>query len=1041
MKPIRLTLSAFGPYGGKSEIDFDPLNSSLFAITGNTGAGKTTLFDAISFALFGTPNGSRSPDSLFSAFAEKDAKSYVEFTFEIGRSVYMVNRTVPSKYTNRKGGISVRPSEVSLTLEGGRTISGFKNVGDKLKEILPLTKEQFWMTIMIAQGQFMQLVTANTSERMGVFRSILSDSGVHAFSDYLDEEAKQRREAVSFASTSAAQYLEHFEASDPELAALLKDPSIPEILSLCKRVQEDLEVQRIAKEESAKSKQEQEASIRDLEETIRQRETNNKARKEYDDNLFEEKRLQEEEPLIASLKEEIQRSKKAEAVLLSFRLFSQAKKAYEDTASSLSTSEASLPEAEKALEEAKKAKEEELPKLEKEERSLRETLSSLSSIESKFEELSSKKKDLDSIAEEVQKDEEELDSLKAKKKHLADIQEGFAKEYKDYSGESEYSKLQAEESSLKKALQQEEQEYKSAMETYTRSRDTSFRSQKEYQEAVEENTIAQAAYTAYQQMYFDNLAGVLASSLQEGTPCPVCGSISHPSPAIKEGDGITKENLDAIEKKAKAKAEKAEKAAVQAGKDHASYEAAVLRIKELTMKYLGVEFDPLSTVNLVQELQKKHTKDLEEIGKRIKELQSSVEAYKKAKTESESASKEEKEVDRRLEEANKSFLEHSSKKASLETEYTKLEAEVQGRDEESIRNEITETKSKLDSCLAKAKKIRDDFVSVSSHHSSLMGSISSLKETLARNKIDQETQEKAYQESLSVNGFQNEEEARSFLLPSNEKLAKEEQISTHGQRLFAVLQALEKAKKEKVDTLSIQDIAPLEEERKEKKERYEVFLKEYDEIQRRFATNESYCRSAMASLEGYETKIQEAKEASEIADVCAGHVSGAVKISFETYRMRPLFQQILSLASRKFYQMSDGVYSFLLSDLTQASKKDQVGLEIYVQDSLNGEKREVKSLSGGEMFEAALSLALSFCEVIGATAGGIDMNCMFIDEGFGSLDADVLQRAIKVLQELSSTTGKMIGVISHVALLEESLPNKLVVTKTDHGSHIELHQE
>ena len=734
------------------------------------------------------------------------------------------------------------------------------------------------------------------------------------------------------------------------------------------------------------------------------------------------------------------RSDQAEEALQAYQVFHKASQTVEEEKSAVQNEEAQCAQARNALEEASRRKEG-LTEKERAAQELRDLIRSLSSFIEKWKQFDEKSLALKQAKEQDAQSQVTLAKWKQKKEEALEIQESFRIKYADFQKGSDLSLAKSEQEEQIKRHKEIQKDLESDFRLYLSYRSISLEKEKAYHSAAEESEKAEMAYATFRSLYLDNIAGVLAQSLQEGEPCPVCGSTSHPRPAAFTEGEISKKNLDTLKNKSEEALKKATFCALEAKGASTKYRDIIEKLKREILSLLGMEFNPLSPMSFLDALKERHSQEEKEIAEKVAFLQAEVDEYIREKQQAESAAATIKAIESDMEKASENALELVSRISSLSTEIERLQEELQGHLRETLQEETAKAKETLERLQREIAEIQEGFTQASSNLSAISASLASRKDRLGRDQEKLDEAKVAFESLLQKHGFLDVNDAKAFLLPKEEKEKRQSQISEHEKRRYAVDLALEKGKKEGYDALLIVDLGPLQEELAKLQFDFKEFDGDYQKAKTEFDTNTAYCSSAEECLRGFESKLKEAKEAGELADVALGRISGSHKISFETYRMRPLFQQILTLASRKFYQMSDGVYSFLLSDLKNVSKKEQVGLEIYVQDFLNGEKREVKTLSGGEMFEAALSLALSFCEVIGSASGGIDMNCMFIDEGFGSLDGEVLQRAIKVVQELSSSTGKMIGVISHVSMLEEALPNQIVVSKTERGSSIDCKTE
>lgn len=363
-----------------------------------------------------------------------------------------------------------------------------------------------------------------------------------------------------------------------------------------------------------------------------------------------------------------------------------------------------------------------------------------------------------------------------------------------------------------------------------------------------------------------------------------------------------------------------------------------------------------------------------------------------------------------------------------------------GKTRRRLRASLASLENELNALEKEQADAAEGFASALSEYTKEKTRAEEKSAALGRAKEEEAKAKESFARSLSEQGFSTWEEAQAMHLGKAQFEEREAAVKDYQAKRAETEGRLKGYRERGIDALEKADLAPLqtalEEARAQAKECMERYLKRRDD----HAVSQSAYRKSSSAVSGFEKNMREASEARKMAKVFDGTVPGKSKLPFETYRMRPLFSNILRLASKKIYEMSDGVYTFLPSEIG-GGKQAKAGLDIDVLDAYNGQRRDARTLSGGEKFEAALALALGFSEAIGLTAGGVEMNCMFIDEGFGSLDSDVLDRAINVLQKLSSGGGRMIGVISHVEALEQSLENQIVVRKDEGGSHLRVISE
>ena len=910
MRPHKLTISAFGPYAGKTEIDFDKFGTQgLFLITGDTGAGKTTIFDAITYALFGKASGSSRNDSMFrSTYAEPDVLTFVELKFEYDGKQYLVRRSPQQERPNRATPLA---SAASLQIEDEAPITGVTEVNAKLIEILGVTFSQYSQIAMIAQGQFRELLLAKTDDRKKIFRSIFNTIGYKDLQERLQTDANTLYGKVQNMRRGALQYVEGAVCSaSSEHAAELKvakekveanEMTFSEIINLISIILSDeQQKEKTLKEEQA----DLDKKIGGIQKQLDVYKTHQDNKKKHDDALSEKQRRETEEkpalekkleeakshqPEIDQLAKEIPQM---EQLMPKYAVLSQCVEDLKKTEKAIKTNETESETVSKEHEALKKSIEEKEKELDSinaqkpgEERVRVEA--GIETLNSEFEELSKLQRDLDSYHNE----NANLSILRGKAKVIEASRE-------------EASKLHEQKLHL----------------------------------------------------FIAEQAGYLAEELQEGQPCPVCGSTHHPQLAQKAPEAPTKKELEAEKEQVEKLQKRAEEAARECSNKAASLEstknALLPRIKEL----LGeCEFN--EAVNKMKSRQ-------EEIGKESKAL---IEDRKKLNK----LIQRKKELDEQLPTDRNKLEELARKTNQLKVDKTKLTTD---------KNNLEKTKTGLQEDLAypsqaDAKKVLED---KKTKKSKLEGAIISAREILenyGKNLAELKGKISQLEELIKVVPDVNVEEA------TQQK------------------EAFEGEKKEKENKIRI--------------------------LNTNNTINDSVINTVNKTLKQLEALQEEYRMKKSLSDTANGQLSGKERISLETYVQSAFFERIIQRANTRLMVMSNGQYELRRRKTFKGS--GQTGLDLNALDHYNGTERDVRSLSGGEQFKASLSLALGLSDEIQESAGGIKLDTMFVDEGFGSLDESSLQQALKALNELTEGN-RLIGIISHVAELKK-IDRQIIVTK------------
>ena len=913
MRPLKLTLSAFGPYAGKTDFDFDKLGTGgLYLITGDTGAGKTTIFDAITYALYGDPSGNNREVSMFrSKYADLETPTFVKLIFKYKDNEYTVKRNPEYERASQRGsGVTKQTAGVELTLPDGKVLTKTKEVDTAIKNIMGIDKNQFCQIAMIAQGDFLKLLLAPTKDRIEIFRHIFKTKLYSDLQNKLKQEASSLDNNCLQIRQSITQYIAGINCDESSLhcgqVSKAKNNELPidECISLLEKLLAE-DSQSEEKTASEISNIEKQADTIKL--NIQQGESISRAKLllEQTDALI--KKLSSDKITLAdALDEENKRSVEIE-------------KLTKDSA----TISAQLPEYDELSQ-----KQTALAK-------------SISIIEQNNLTLNKAKADIDTL-------KSQIESLNAESKTLEKCgEQKIILENNILSFNDRLSKLQQLLQSME-TLKKNHEEHKKAVQIY-----------KEKQANVDS---LDASYKEGHKLYLDAQAGILAESLKENMPCPVCGSLSHPKKASKPVDVPTKDELDALQNRISAANKELEMASQTAGKLNGAInekmESTLTSIKEL----LG-EINMNSATDIAKE-------SISELQAKIKSINSEIKQLSKNISRKDSIEKILPQSTKKLEE----LQDNINTISNTVTTYTS--------DNKAIEERIADLKSKL----------------------------------LFSSKLEADTKIKSNNDTVL-------------------KIQKAIELAT--KRLNECKEKLASANATKVELskqLEGKEEINLE---NEKNKLYELEgnikrLRSYkEEIHSRIVNNQSnYKNINLKSDELIEAEKQYAVVKS-LSDTANGNITGKDKIMLETYIQMHYFDRIISRANARLVIMTGGQYD-LVRRKEAASKMGQSGLDLDVIDHYNGTERSVKSLSGGESFKASLALALGLSDEIQSSAGGIQLDTMFIDEGFGSLDEDSLAQAMNALASLASSN-KLIGIISHVGELKQKIDKQIIVKKDKTG--------
>ena len=915
MRPTKLVISAFGPYAGKQTLDLDKLGENgLYLITGTTGAGKTSIFDAITYALYDRPSGDiRSDSMLRSKYADPSAETFVELEFLCREKLYKVRRN--PEYTSPKSrgeGTTTQPARAELILPDGKVIDKSKTeVTKKITEIIGIDRDQFLQVAMIAQGDFRKVLLADTDKRKEIFRHIFKTQKYEIIQNRLKMETNALYRELESANKALSTYLSGIiYDGESALSALLAEvkggnPKTQEIVDLLRsgiaddESEKDCVTAKLAEVEGQLAKVN--ASIGKAEETA-------KNQAEY-------------------------RLKKA-TVPQTVEKYDAAKAKYEEES----------------------AKEGEVERLKKEITLIEKELPDYDALDSLYREIEGLEKkialgvqSINCSKEDSERQAKEINGLKEALKGLENaslIKQGLEIEQKGL--EDMKAKLKALSDGLAE-LEKCKRELASAQAEYL---------------SISENAKKLAdGYNCLNKRFLDGQAGIMASRLKEGEACPVCGSTAHPSLAKISTSVPTESEL----KEAKTLAEEQSKIA-----ENKSAQCATVKgkLEGLERGIKGQIEEVLGTVALESVADSVRLKE-DEIDRELKVLLGKIEKErqnvdKKAQIETALPERE-----RLLDDLNKRVVE-------LEKE-TAAAGVAKKQDEKQIDKlkERLKFKSKADAVSALEnlnKKVKE------------------LKEGIDRAQKDFNDRK------VELTKLQGEVATLENIVKGAAKIDLEaEQIAKN--------------------TLS---------------EQKRVLQEKREGLISRLNSN----KTCLANIEKTAKKSRDIDEhyrwMNSLSDTANGGIAGQERVSFETYVQMSYFERILRRANIRLKKMTGGQYD-LIRRTEKLGNRSQVGLDIDVIDHYNGSTRPVNSLSGGEQFKASLSLALGLADEIQSSAGGVRLDSMFVDEGFGSLDGESLQLAITALQDLTEGN-RLVGIISHVEELKNRIDKQIIVEKQKAGA-------
>lgn len=907
MRPLKITMSAFGPYAGEVTLDMQKLGKSgIYLITGDTGAGKTTVFDAISYALYGEASGNyRENTTLRSKYASADTPTFVELEFEYNNEIYKINRNPEYPRPNKRGeGFTKQSANAELVMPDGSVITKIKEVSAKVEEIIGINKNQFSQIAMIAQGDFRKLLNCETNERSKIFRKIFKTEPYHNIEIKLSSlfnELKRNREKEK---SGIEQYINQLKCNENDTLSLelerakSGDVLIEDVIKLAGEIINKDTLEYTKTQKNIESINEEIEKINSYIKLYENQEATKKAYAKASAKL-EELKTKRNECEKAYKSAEAQRER-LDDLTRKINLINSKMPKYDE----LKSLENSINEKTQSFEKSNnllKLKQQEITLLEKEIDEKSKALEEVKGADLLVQKLTVQKEEINKKAEALKELKTEIDRCKTEQKNLKNAQ-SFAKSALDEYGalENEYNQI----------------------------------------------------YIAF----FNEQAGIIADELKDGEPCPVCGSTSHPNLARKSENAPSQADVESAQKLAKKAQEKADKARDTASALKSRFDEIAANVKSAAKKLFGTDDNVFDDYNSnINALKKEYDCTLA----LLKTANEKLDLYKKL----------DKEIPK-IQEKQKSLLDEISKfntqKASDEAfisentkRVTSIKSELDFESADLAKDKLKEYTNLSSDIKNAIEKSKNDFDDIKSKYDTQKGTKASLENALKEFKeIDLAS---LNEKSLKLNEYKKDVD----------KTAKSLYSRIESNKLL-------------VDNIS---------------EKRDI-------------------------LKGYDDKYVWLKALSETAN---GDISGKEKITLETFVQMTYFDSIIRKANIRLLTMSDGQYELVRRSDAETLKKNE-GLALDVIDHFNGSTRSVSTLSGGESFMASLCLALGLSDEIQSSNGGIKLDTMFVDEGFGSLDGEALDRALSALTSLSQGN-RLVGIISHVDALCDRIDNKIVITK------------
>ena len=968
MKPLNLEMSAFGSYAALTKVDFTAVNHGIFLIAGDTGAGKTTIYDAINYALYDKTSGNqRDGNMMRSQYAALDVPTFVRFTFNYGGNEYTIVRNPEyireskRKKADGSNDSTSQKSEVSLIMPDGSEFIGKKpDINKKIVEIMGLDANQFSQVVMIAQGDFLKLLHSNSDDRKIIFSKIFNTKIYWKIEEELkyrfkriygklEDNNKECRIIIDNVTVSVdSLFIDSFQECKQNI-----EPDFEKLLPVIKNIINELKAsQKIIK----KKELDLQAHLDEINTQIKAANETNQLFVQLENSKRKLLMLQEQRPFINNKILLVESARKAEKVSKFEERYINGKKTYDAAATRIAelnrwitTNQTIVDEKYLVVDMLKSQKVDEEPMLQ-------QIIARIDSVIIEDKLTPKNRVNAMNIL-----DEKGIKTLLELSEEYKDCKLDFAKM------EADVTELTAKKDTLSNLSKNIE-----VIEKRNSMQKTDFKKleivSNSYRNKFQE-------YEKFYELFLSEQAGILAIGLNEGEPCPVCGSMTHPNKTPLSDAAVTQEQVDRAKKERDIQENLREKANQAFLISKGEYDKELDYFEREAKKIIAIDFvaDDKGFQIILQKS--------DEFDKHLAFCQNQLKTAKKR------AENYRVEADRRLQYLNIKFEQESYKYQKLVSE---LEARNGARDNEKANH----------------TKLESEYIMFK----------------------DQ------YQKAIIDNSFKDENDYKRSKKTENELEFVLKEIEVFKEDNIRTSENISLLAKQTDGKTVIEVNSLIEQQKKASKEKSEI-----EEHHRIIYSGVQQNLDAFNKLENLANRRENLKREYENISVLSktanGNLAGSAKIDFETYVLRQYFRQIIAAANKRLLKMVSNQFKLQCRNIEELGGQGSAGLDLDVFSMVTNSSRDVKTLSGGESFMAALSMALGLADVIQNSAGAVHIETMFIDEGFGSLDDESREQAIMILNELAGNN-RLVGIISHVTELKEQIDCKLIVEKSEKGSRI-----
>ncbi|WP_026696095.1 AAA family ATPase [Peribacillus kribbensis] len=1040
MRPLKITMQAFGPYGGREEIDFTSLGArTMFVISGKTGSGKTTIFDGLSFAIYGKASGEdRSGQELRSQFAEDHVATEVSLEFSLRDRIYKIQRS-PQQERKKKNGegtttVTAKAELYEMKEDGESLLLGanVRDVDEKIKEIIGLDANQFRQILMIPQGEFRKLLISESKDKEAILQKLFHTEIYKRIEEKLKEDANSLKKQAEANKTERSAIIKDIHADSHDGLLLEKEADSPNETRILSLLEEDLSARKKRVSVLDEQEKEKQAKRDSIQQHIYQGEDLIKSLDEL--TVLKEKRniLAAKKGEMDEAKASIQLALKAEALKIQEEYYLKAGrqlKSTEEEAENLSKKQ-NLAQA--AVKEAEESYQAELSK---------DPLREQASAElHRLKGLHGAVTDLAALQEETKLLHQKV-NVSAQNKNKAErhalLLEGEEEKLYGLKEETDAASLKFSETNRELEIKQR------LLNAFSKVRDIQTEAKQKQNILLIKERDAKNASNHYlslkdtlsnlEEKWRSSQAGILAALLVEGEPCSVCGSVHHPSPAAEAMEVPGEEEL----KKVRERLADAERSKYEADASYYSAQSAYEGTERLLQERLESITELLSDFALenLDNWQKQYKAEHIALLQRQKELEAKKGRQEEVLTRLNKVKEDKLQARETIrtfaaeEEAAKgSYMESLSRLQGIEST---LPEEL--RSQTAFEESLKKAELKLQKLQEDLEKCQKDLQTKKQQESTASALLQSSQNRLDELRAGLEKEKARFVEDMRSQGFEKYSDYRNAVIPEEERKRLENSIREYEQSVNTV-EELYLSLESKLNGKEKPDLEGLKASFVEVGKELEQLRLDMRGLHIKLQKNQEIYDKLGQMLAMQKELDERYKVLGHLYEIARGQ--NPFRITFERYVLASFLDDILVEANLRLTKMTGGRYQ-MIRKADPTRRNVQSGLELSVYDQYTGQERHVKTLSGGESFKAALALALGLADVVQQYSGGVSLETMFIDEGFGTLDPESLDNAVEALIDIQNS-GRLVGIISHVPELKERIDARLEVNATQNGSYTQF---